>query len=167
MGLATLASVPPPPDAKRGDLDAALALTRILLPIEREQGDRLESERLARRWFAAVREAGSTISATSFTMTSFSSPSCDPASSSKEGGLRPLRRGEPRPEPLRGYGRLFQPIDDERVVVEGRMRWIDDDRVIRDDPVIWAMEFRDGLLARFVPARTRVEAETILGRSAT
>jgi len=59
----------------------------------------------------------------------------------------------------------FQPIDDARVVVEGRMRWIDDDRVIRDDPVTWAMEFRDGLLTRFVPARTLVEAETILGSS--
>lgn len=57
----------------------------------------------------------------------------------------------------------FQPIDDERVVVEGRIRWIDDDRVIRDDPVTWAMEFRAGLLTRFVPARTLVEAETILG----
>lgn len=57
----------------------------------------------------------------------------------------------------------YLPIDDERIVVEGRLRWIDDDRVIRDDPVTWAMEFRDGLLVRFVPARTRVEAETILG----
>ena len=57
----------------------------------------------------------------------------------------------------------YQALDDDRIVVEGRMRWIDDDRVIRDDPVIWAMEFRDGLLARFVPARTLVEAETILG----
>jgi len=57
----------------------------------------------------------------------------------------------------------YQPLDDDRVVVEGRIRWIDDDRVIRDDPVTWAMEFRDGLLVRFVPARTLVEAETILG----
>jgi hypothetical protein len=57
---------------------------------------------------------------------------------------------------------VYTPVDDERVVVEGRMRWIDDERVIRDDPVVWAMEFRDGLLFRFVPARTAVEAETIL-----
>jgi hypothetical protein len=57
----------------------------------------------------------------------------------------------------------YFPIDDERVVVEGRLRWIDDERVIRDDPVTWAMEFRDGLLTRFIPARTLVEAETILG----
>ena len=57
----------------------------------------------------------------------------------------------------------YQALDDERVVVEGRIRWIDDDRVIRDDPVTWAMEFRDGLLVRFIPARTLVEAETILG----
>ncbi len=59
----------------------------------------------------------------------------------------------------------FHPLDDARVVVEGRIRWIDDDRVIRDDPVTWAMEFRDGLLVRFMPARTLIEAETILGTS--
>jgi hypothetical protein len=57
----------------------------------------------------------------------------------------------------------YLPIDDDRIVVEGRIRWIDEERVIRDDPVTWAMEFRDGLLVRFVPARTQVEAETILG----
>ena len=54
-------------------------------------------------------------------------------------------------------------LDDRRVVAEGRLRWIDEDRVIRDDPVTWAMELRDGLLVRFIPARTQVEAETILG----
>ena len=61
----------------------------------------------------------------------------------------------------------YQPLDDDRVVVEGRLRWIDDDRVIRDDAVIWAMEFRDGLLARAIPARSLVEAETILGGAST
>jgi hypothetical protein len=60
----------------------------------------------------------------------------------------------------------YHPIDENRVVVEGRIRWIDDERVIRDDPVTWAMEFRDGLLVRFVPARTQVEAEAILGAPA-
>ena len=57
----------------------------------------------------------------------------------------------------------FFPIDEHRIVVEGRIRWIDDERVIRDDPVTWAMEFRDELLTRFIPARTQVEAETMLG----
>jgi hypothetical protein len=61
----------------------------------------------------------------------------------------------------------FLPIDEDRIVVEGRIRWIDEDRVIRDDPVTWAMEFRDGLLMRFIPARTQVEAETILGAPVT
>lgn len=60
----------------------------------------------------------------------------------------------------------YHVIDDDRVVVEGRIRWIDEERVIRDDPVTWAMEFRDGLLVHFVPARTQVEAETILGAPA-
>ena len=57
---------------------------------------------------------------------------------------------------------VFTTLDDDRVVVEGRMRWIDDERVIRDDPVVWAMEFRDGLLLRFVPTRSVFEAETTL-----
>ncbi|HEY7732104.1 MAG TPA: nuclear transport factor 2 family protein [Gaiellaceae bacterium] len=59
---------------------------------------------------------------------------------------------------------VFAPLDESRVIVEGRLRWIDDDRVIRDDPVVWALEFRDGLLLRFVPARTAVEAEAILAQ---
>lgn len=57
----------------------------------------------------------------------------------------------------------FHALDDRRVVVEGRVRWIDDERIIRDDPVTWAMEFDDGLLTRVIPARTRIEAETVLG----
>lgn len=60
---------------------------------------------------------------------------------------------------------VYIPLDDRRVIVEGRMRWIDDERVIRDDPVVWALEFQDELLIRFVPARTVVEAETILTSS--
>jgi hypothetical protein len=59
----------------------------------------------------------------------------------------------------------YAPLDDDRVVVEGRMRWIDDERVIRDDPVVWALEFRNGLLLRFLPARTTIEAETLLATS--
>lgn len=61
----------------------------------------------------------------------------------------------------------YFPLDEDRIVVDGRMRWIDDDRVIRDDPVLWALEFRDGLLVRFLPARTTVEAETLLAAPST
>jgi hypothetical protein len=57
---------------------------------------------------------------------------------------------------------VFRPLDESCVVVEGRMRWIDEERVIRDDPVTWALEFRDGLLLRFLPARSAIEAETLL-----
>jgi hypothetical protein len=61
---------------------------------------------------------------------------------------------------------VYTPLDDERVIVEGRVRWIDDERVIRDDPVIWAVEFRDERLLRFLATRTTLEAETALGRPA-
>jgi hypothetical protein len=60
---------------------------------------------------------------------------------------------------------VFRPIDDERIVVEGRIRWMDDERVLRDDPMIWALEFRDGMLYRSAPAQSVVEAEALLSGS--
>jgi ketosteroid isomerase-like protein len=59
---------------------------------------------------------------------------------------------------------VFRPLDDERIIVEGRMRWMDDERVLRDDPMIWALEFRDGLLYRSSPAQSVIEAEALLAR---
>ena len=53
-------------------------------------------------------------------------------------------------------------LDDDRVVVEGRRRSIDDDRILRDDPMILAMVFRGGLLWRSTPAESVAEAEAIL-----
>lgn len=57
---------------------------------------------------------------------------------------------------------VYRPVDDERVVVEGRMRWMDEERVLRDDPVIFALEFRDGLLFRSTPAQSVLEAHALL-----
>jgi ketosteroid isomerase-like protein len=57
---------------------------------------------------------------------------------------------------------VYRPLDENRVIIEGRIRWMDDDRVLRDDPGIWALEFRDGLLFLSTPARTAVEAEASL-----
>ena len=57
---------------------------------------------------------------------------------------------------------VYRPLDDERIVVEGRMRWMDDARILRDDPVIWALVFRGGLLWRSAPAQSLVEAEALL-----
>jgi ketosteroid isomerase-like protein len=60
----------------------------------------------------------------------------------------------------------FTAVDDDRVIVEGRLRWMDDDRVLRDDPVIWAFEFREGLLFRSTSARSVSEAQAILAAGA-
>jgi hypothetical protein len=57
---------------------------------------------------------------------------------------------------------VFRPLDDERIVVEGRMRWMDEERILRDDPVIWALEFREGRLRRSMSAQTVLEAEALL-----
>ena len=61
----------------------------------------------------------------------------------------------------------YHPLDDERVVVEGRLRWTDAERMLRDDPAVWAIEVRDGLLFRSVATRSVAEAEALLtaGRS--
>lgn len=56
----------------------------------------------------------------------------------------------------------FHPLDDERVVVEGRLRWADEERTLRDDPAVWAVEFRDGLLFRSIAVHSIVEAEALL-----
>lgn len=61
----------------------------------------------------------------------------------------------------------YRPLDETNIVVEGRIRWMDEERVLRDDPVTWAISFEDGLLRRFVSARTLVEAETALSRRDT
>ena len=53
-------------------------------------------------------------------------------------------------------------IGNDKAVVEGRVRWIDDERVLRDDPRVWALEFCDGLLVRSIPARSVAEAEALL-----
>ncbi len=143
------------------DGNAARAHTRL---ISREQGDYFQSERLARRWFAAVEQGGferlADLVHDNILVVSKMRPGV--LVEGKDAFARFVEENL-APSLYDATASVFVPIDDARIVVEGRLRWIDDERVIRDDPVTWAMEFRDELLARFIPARTRVEAETILG----
>ena len=62
---------------------------------------------------------------------------------------------------------VFRPLDDQRIVVEGRMRWMDEERILRDDPVIWALEFRDGLLFRSTPVQSVLAAQALLSAPPT
>ena len=136
--------------------------------ISERRPETLESERLARHWFSVVEERAFD------QLGELVDPSIVLVSK-----VRPGQVVEGRDEFIRfvqdtlanslyeSVVSSFHALDDEHVVVEGRIRWIDDDRVIRDDPVTWAMEFRDGLLVRFVPVRTLIEAETILGSPST
>jgi hypothetical protein len=63
------------------------------------------------------------------------------------------------------HAEVFRPLDDSRIVVEGRIRWMDDQRILRDDPMIWALEFRNGLLYRSTYAHSVLEAEALLSGS--
>ena len=130
-------------------------------------GDIQESERLARRWFAVVeqRDFGQLVELAHDDILVVSKVRPGEVVEGKESFARFVQ--ETLADSLyETSSTSFDALDDTRVVVEGRMRWIDDDRVIRDDPVTWAMEFRDGLLVRFIPARTRIEAATMLGAPA-
>jgi len=60
---------------------------------------------------------------------------------------------------------VFTPLDESRIIVEGRVRWSDDEHVLRDDSRIWALEFSGGLLLLSAPARNTIEAEMILSAS--
>lgn len=60
---------------------------------------------------------------------------------------------------------VYRPLDDSRIVIEGRVRWMDEKRILRDDPIIWALEFREGLLWRSTPAHSVLEAEALLSGS--
>jgi ketosteroid isomerase-like protein len=122
-----------------------------------------DSERLARRWFAAV-ASGEFEQLQELVHEDVQLVSKIRTGAVVEGRDDVARfiRESIAPNLYEAVTEVFTALDGERVVVEGRMRWIDDDRVIRDDPVVWAMEFRDGLLLRFIPARSALEAETIL-----
>jgi hypothetical protein len=60
------------------------------------------------------------------------------------------------------FAHAFHALDERKVIVEGRVCWIDDDRVLRDSPRVWALEFCDGLLLRSIPARSVDDAFALL-----
>jgi ketosteroid isomerase-like protein len=122
-----------------------------------------DSERLARRWFAAV------ASGEFEQLPELVHDDVQLVSKVRTGAVVEGRDDVARfiqesiaPNLYEAVTQIYTALDGERIIVEGRLRWIDDDRVIRDDPVVWAIEFRDDLLLRFVSARTMLEAETIL-----
>ncbi len=150
-------------NAKPDTLYALTRLTDTAAVSESTSPDTADSERLARRWFATV--AGGRFDE----LADLVHENVQIVSKVQTGTVVEGREDVARfieqsiaPSLYEAVTEVFTALDDERIVVEGRMRWIDDERVIRDDPVVWAMEFRDGLLLRFIPARSVFEAETIL-----
>ena len=149
--------------AKQASRRSGAALRILLRIAERPPTDTPASERLARRWFAAIQRGAFD------ELAELVHEDAELVSKVRPGttvhGRSDLVRfieEDVAPSLFEASAELVTPIDDERAIVEGRIRWIDDERVIRDDPVIWAMEFRDELLLRFIAARTLVEAEASL-----
>ena len=123
------------------------------------------SERLARRWFATIqRGAYDELDELVHEDVELASKLRPGTTVHGRGDVIRFIETEVAPNLFEASTEVFTPVDDDRVIVEGRVRWIDDERVIRDDPVIWAVAFRDELLLRFLAARTVLEAEAALGR---
>ena len=126
------------------------------------EGDVFESERLARRYFELF---GNGVDEE---MLEIVHPEVELALRSHPGEV--LRGREAVADFVRSISdrfyeavaEVYRPVDEHRIVVEGRMRWTDDEHVMRDTPVAWALEFRDGLLFRSFPAQSPLEAESIL-----
>jgi ketosteroid isomerase-like protein len=131
-----------------------------------EHADLSSSERLARRWFAAVAR-GAFDELAELVHDDIEIVSKVRAGTVLHGRAEALRFIEETVAPslYDASIEVYTSVDDDRVIAEGRLRWIDEERVIRDDPVVWALEFRDGLLLRFVAARTTLAAEAVLGVS--
>src|SRR5262245_18375728 len=132
-------------------------------PISQASSPELMSERLARRWFGLVREGDYE------RVCEMLQEEVVVVSRVRSGEVIEGRDAvaafihETLAESLyEAVTDSFVPLDDDRIVVEGRMPWIDEEPVIRDDPVLWGLEFRYALLFRFLPARSAVEAETLL-----
>jgi ketosteroid isomerase-like protein len=125
------------------------------------------SERLARRWFATIqRGAYDELDQLVHADVELVSKVRPGTTIHGRSDVSRFIEQEVAPNLFEASSEVFTPLDDQRVIVEGRVRWIDDERVIRDDPVIWAVEFRDGLMLRFVATRTMLEAESVLARPA-
>jgi hypothetical protein len=122
-----------------------------------------DSERLARRWFAAIERGAfdeiDTLLHEDVRLVSRVQPGVVVEG---RGDVTRFIQEKVANRLYEAIAEVYTPLDGTRVVVEGRMRWIDDNRVIRDDPVVWALEFRDELLLQFLPARTNIEAESSL-----
>ena len=130
---------------------------------DRPLSEAVASERLARRWFATI-QRGAYDELDGLIHEDVELVSKVRPGTSVHGRNDVIRfiEEDVAPSLFEAATEVFTPIDEARVIVEGRVRWIDDERVIRDDPVIWAVEFRDELLLRFVATRTMLEAESIL-----
>lgn len=59
----------------------------------------------------------------------------------------------------------YEPLDDTRVIVTGRIRWPVPSGGHRDSAAVWAMTFRDGLLYRQWPAASVEDAARALDDS--
>jgi ketosteroid isomerase-like protein len=132
-----------------------------ILLIADERGS--ESERLARRYFALFEEGDLT------QLLELMHPDIEVVVKSTRPGE--VLRGraavaafarEQIERLFESTAEVYEPLDETRIVVEGRMRWLDDQRVLRDDPMVWALEFSDGLLRRSTPAHSVLEAKMIL-----
>ena len=142
-------SLPVAINAKHGRVDTRSPTWRILRDRRSARCPRgAKSERLARRWFAFIRDGP-------FERLSRDAPRGRQSSSR---GFEPGEVVEGREAVASFIERIvshslyeavtddYTSLDDERVIIEGRMRWIDEERVIRDDP---------GGLGDGVPRRAR------------
>jgi hypothetical protein len=125
----------------------------------------LESERLARQLFDRSQRGDQADSVPALHPEAEIAPSYDPSSVvSRDDFVAHLQSGD-EPRVVDATGHVYRPLDDERIIVEGRVR-VRQENGFADRSIVWALVFRDGLLYRSWAVKNVAQAETRLGKSA-
>jgi hypothetical protein len=89
-------------------------------------------------------------------------PSYDPSSLVSRADFVAHLASSDAPRAVDAVGHVYRPLDDERIIVEGRVRIRRPQGGFADRPMVWALIFRGGLLYRSWAVGDVTHAELLL-----
>ena len=124
----------------------------------------MDSERLARQLFQRSERGEQEENVPALHPEAELVPSHDPSSVvSRDDFVAHLASGD-APRAVDAVGHVYRPLDDERIIVEGRVRIRQPQGGFADRPMVWALIFRDGLLYRSWAVDDVTYAERLLAQ---
>ena len=121
-----------------------------------------ESERLARELFSRSERGEQAENLSLIHPDAAIAPSYDPSTVASQADVTAHLQGTDTPRVVDAVAHTYSPLDDHRIVVEGRVRLRRSGGGFSDQSMVWAVVFRDGLLYRSWALASINEAETRL-----